>query len=260
MAKITMDSSEWEAMKKNEKLLEEALLREQELGDKLEKAQEEKIQTLRNNEKSVTVVKQVHVNESLLCKVSIDHVMDRLNRLIISRQNSRESSMNHNRFHEDNFLRSQSGFGYREYDYELREIQSLFYTSRNQIRFDNDQESITYKGLDQVKAEIAQEYEDSMTKEHKAMIQSVGDMKKEISSLSKKERDNELIIKNSDKIISGLESDIKSLSKQLNLEKDRSVPKVFVSLTREILGKTRGIFFDSGRLKELDKLWEQKKD
>ena len=61
-----MDASEWEAMKKNEKLLEEALEREREQSKNIEQLQKEKIEAMELNSKKVTIVEEVHTVENLL--------------------------------------------------------------------------------------------------------------------------------------------------------------------------------------------------
>lgn len=63
MATITMDASEYEALKKNIALLEEAKKREEKLNEEIHSLQQEKIQVLKDNETSVTIEKRTVKDE-----------------------------------------------------------------------------------------------------------------------------------------------------------------------------------------------------
>ena len=63
MATITMDASEYEALKKNISLLEEAKKKEVELSDEIKQLQQEKIQALKDAQHNVTIIKRSVKNE-----------------------------------------------------------------------------------------------------------------------------------------------------------------------------------------------------
>jgi len=256
-----MDASEWETMKKNEKLLEEALAREKELSSKVETLQQEKIDALKANEKNVTIVKKVHVSESLMCEVPVHSIIQRLSGIVANVVNHDEErrGMRSSRVSSNDIQRammiSYSSTGY--FECEIKMIQDMFFKQRNELRIDDDQESITHKGLDQVKDDIAKEYEESMSKEHQRMIQSFGDMQKEIASRKDNEKKLGKDIKLQSRIIRDLEGDVKGLMKQYDLQKASTVPEYFVSSTRKILSDTRGFVTNGKRLKQLDELWKK---
>ena len=256
-----MDASEWETMKKNEKLLEKALAREKELSSKVETLQQEKIDALKANEKNVTIVKKVQVAESLMCEVPVHNIIQRLSGIVANvvnhdeeRRGMRSSHISSNDVQRAMMIRS-SSMGY--FENEIKMIQDMFFKQRHELRMEDNQESITHKGLDQVKADIAKEYEESMSEEHKQMIHSFGDMRKEIAYRKDNEKKLSKEIKLQGKIIRDLEGDIKGLMKQYDLQKACTVPEYFVSSTRKILSDTRGFVTNGNRLKELDELWRK---
>lgn len=258
-----MDASEWETMKKNEKLLEEAVAREKELGAKVESLQKDKIDALKANEKMVTIVKRVNVAESLMCSVSTHDIVQRLAGMmanVANNHNDKYGRGNHISIsHMEHAFHTRNPSIYM--NDEIHHIKSLFYTEKHELRMDDDQETITHKGLDQVKADIAKDYEESMSKKHKETIQSNKDLIKDSDALKKEIKDLKLMLKNDRRIIDDLELDVKSLSKENNLLKEKYacfIDKDFVSLTRDILSDTRGFVTNGKRLKELDKLWKKK--
>ena len=75
MAKIEMDISEYEAIKKVEKLLENSLQREKELSGAVEVLQEEKIKIMEQNKKSVTIIEEKRIEEFFYQKVDDETIM-----------------------------------------------------------------------------------------------------------------------------------------------------------------------------------------
>ena len=78
MAKIEMDLSEFKIMEDNKRLLEESLKREKEQNDKIEAFKQEKIDILKSNEKSVTIVKRIERTDLIRPKINSDLILNRL--------------------------------------------------------------------------------------------------------------------------------------------------------------------------------------
>ena len=257
-----MDASEWEAMKKVEKLLEEAVEREKVLSSEVEKLQQEKIKALEDNARMVTIKKEVTIVETVQCKTDPRLVMERFFGMIASQinhsmerrgRNSHLSSMEVERAW-------QTSRGVSFFEHEFSHIQDMFFTTKNELRNCPEKEEVIHKGLDDVKADIAREYEESMSKEHKAMVQSHKDLIAEAMVHHNDKLEFKETIKMQSKVIRDLERDVKNLSHKNDLYKEENallVPKNFVSLTRKILSDTRGFVTNGKRLKELDELWSK---
>lgn len=265
MAKITMDSSEWEAMKKVERLLEESLVREKELSANVEKLQQEKIEALEANEKMVTIKKTVISSETIQCKNDPDLIMRRLFGIIANGINeSIRSKRGVGHVSIDEIESSWRSYSHLKYmGHEFRAIQDLLFTEKHELRELEDRSEVIHKGLGQVKAEIAQEYEDSMSNQHKEMISDHKDLVIEVNKRIADNTELNSTVKMQGKVIRDLEKDVKKLSKQndLNLEKIASLSNnKVVSLTRKILSDTRGFVANGKRLKELDEVWKIEED
>lgn len=152
-----MDASEWEAMKKVEKLLEESLQREQEMSAAVDKLKEEKIQALEDNSKMVTIKKEVTIVETVQCKTQPRLVMERFFGMVANQinhsmerrgRNSHLSSMEVERAW-------QTSRGVQYFEHEFSHIQDMFFTTKNEMRSCPEREDIIHKGLDEVKADIA---------------------------------------------------------------------------------------------------------
>jgi len=78
MAKIEMDMSEYEAMKKVEAVLEQALEREKVLNDEVAELTREKIELLKSNEKVITIVNRVDTTEQIYTYKTANQIYEAL--------------------------------------------------------------------------------------------------------------------------------------------------------------------------------------
>ena len=149
MATITMDASEYEALKKNISLLEEAKKKEAELSDEIKQLQQEKIQALKDAQYNVTIVKKSIKNE-----------------LIYIRRNPREvfallqeyfRSGGINRYHGDS---------------ELDYIINICF-GKSQTKDLVEDETITTRGFDEVKEEIKKDYIEKLSEQIKADLEKL---------------------------------------------------------------------------------------
>jgi hypothetical protein len=186
MAKVELDISEYELMKENANLLEKSLKREKKLSDKLDKANKEKIEALKSNEKMVTIVQRKSVSTMVKTRMPVADIKRHLNvkinqviRRVISeaqggiRDRSRfMGDMDHFGMHRGDRepLRHMThdldqliDYVSREYDFNAENLHDLFYKEDQQVTADHPEE-ITMKGLDQVSADMKAEALDELKK------------------------------------------------------------------------------------------------
>lgn len=277
MAKITMDSSEWEEMKKNAKLLEEAVAREKKLGARVEELQQANIDALKANEKMVTIHKKVTISETIQVKVSTHDIINRLFRAVAEQFNETQGSnfdrgmrsrLSEGRMGandvEQAFYRTRHHHGHQWLEHEVDDLRSLFFTQKHELNDAPERDEITHKGLDQVKADIAQEYAENMSEKDKRMHQDNQDFITEVNVHKAKIKDQKIMMKNNDKIISNLEKDVKNLSENADLQNERldalrgSEKKL--NLIGKSLKRKRGILRNPDILRTLDTIlqWQTK--
>jgi hypothetical protein len=78
MGQYTMDSAEYDAMKKVEALLEKAVADKEELHKEIQKLNAEKIEVLQSNAQNVTMTTIKRSNESVMCYYSKDQILERV--------------------------------------------------------------------------------------------------------------------------------------------------------------------------------------
>ena len=149
MATITMDASEYEALKKNISLLEEAKKKEAELSDEIKQLQQEKIQALKDAQHNVTIIKRSVKNELIYRRRSYKDIVSLLR--------------NYFTFKEDS--RSLVTYGHYE-DPELDHIINICF-EKSQTRDLVEDETITTRGFDEVKEEIKKDYIEKLSEQTK---------------------------------------------------------------------------------------------
>jgi hypothetical protein len=158
MATITMDTSEYEGLKKNIELLQEAAKREKELNQEIQNLKNEKILTLMDAEKSVSIItKSVKVDHVIL-KKSYQDVLKACNHVIHSNLLSKVSESERVRVLID-------------YLFEQRTEETMIDVS------------VVTKGFDEVKAEMQEKFKKEFEGE-------IAFSKKKIENLEKDQADN----------------------------------------------------------------------
>lgn len=145
MAQITMDSSEWESMKKAEKLLEDSLKREKEMSDKIEKLQKEKIEELKSMEKKVVKIIRNETQEFIIAEPPARQFIETVARYLRGESSTSRKPWN------NCYLSLE--------DYVLRNIMDVFRVVKSQGA---TTETVTVHGLDDIKAEIKAQYDRGM--------------------------------------------------------------------------------------------------
>ncbi|MBV1929351.1 MAG: hypothetical protein KUG81_07570 [Gammaproteobacteria bacterium] len=184
MAEITMDSSEWDLMRENAKLLKDSLAREKELSDKLDVANKEKIDALKSNEKNVTVITKTSVittnpkrvsdadiNRHLVNKMS--HVLERIVHEFMHSPDPFRIDRGSSRFMNDmhhfdgmshthrlsDILRNKEGLlesVMREINFSPESLHNMFFKDSKTKTTYLEDEVIT-KGLDEVKVQLGED-------------------------------------------------------------------------------------------------------
>lgn len=255
MAEVKVPMSEWKLMEEKGVLLEKALEREITQSKKIENLQKENIKTLKLNEKRVTTIRRTDTQEMICSQRDVYSIMRDLERYFKGG-------------HRDQFLIG--GFNHpdpRESYQVVEHIQKLFFTKKV-INIVGDDE-VSYVGLGEIKAEIAKEYEDSMSKEYKEQIVHAEDLITENETLRRNAKEDKLLKKDSGLVIRGLEKDVKLLmgnvkkahdeaKRDLAQMADETVPKTIVDRTRNILKKHFGFNANARTVKDLRELWKSK--
>ena len=179
MATITMDASEYEALKKNISLLEEVKKKEAELSDEIKQLQQEKIQALKDAQHSVTIVKKSIKNELIYNRRSPNEIRALL------KEYFRYAGIS--RYHEGS---------------ELDHIINICF-ERSQTRDLVEDETITTRGFDEVKEEIRKDYVEKLFEQTKADLEKLMTLESEHAKLLKS---NKKIEDDNFKILSELQT------------------------------------------------------
>ena len=153
MAKITMDASEYEAMKKVEKLLEQSLEKERTLQTKLEKITKEKMEALEQSAMRVVKIHKVETRAIALRLRDTDEIWKHVAHLmgIKTRVPAAMDEMMSN------------------YGYGVVDLERMFFKQTETIS--EKPSETTIHGLDEVTAEIREEYAKKQSKEVKSKLQ-----------------------------------------------------------------------------------------
>ena len=168
MAKIEMDISEYEAIKKVEKLLENSLQREKELSGAVEVLQEEKIKIMEQNKKSVTIIEEKRIEEFFYQKVDDETIMRNI--LFIA----------------DGIRGKNTSFR----DYPPSQISDIliekFFTKSKMQETPSKNKKVVYKGLDEVKDKIEKVLKDSLDTDVKDKLKRFKIISKEFNIINSK--------------------------------------------------------------------------
>ena len=144
-----MDASEYEALKKNISLLEEAKKKEAELSDEIKQLQQEKIQALKDAQHNVTIIKRSVKNELIYSRRSPNDIIS--------------------------LLREYFAYG-TLYRYpkssELDHIINICF-QKSQTRDLVEDETITTRGFDEVKEEIKKDYIEKLSEQTKTDLEKL---------------------------------------------------------------------------------------
>lgn len=221
MATITMDTSEYEALQKNIKLLEESRERESELHKEIQKLKDEALQELLDNSKKVSIVKQTTKVETIHIKKDINDIFRYMEKLF-------------SRYYNGNLI------GMSDNDKVKYCIEAFFYI---QSKTTVEDQTVTTKGFDEVKEEFEKLYKENLDKDIQTRLDKIPKLEDTIKELHNKNLNVELIEDNleryKDEYVRSHEEHMKTVE-QFSLYK---------SNLRVILSKTWNIF-NYGNIKQ----------
>ena len=194
MAQIKMDISEYEALKKIEKNLEESLANERVLRQELSDAQQEIIDTAKANEKTVTIIKQKHLYQNLKQLRPTKEIVDTLKRMF-----------------ETGRVPQFFGLSDDARDPIQRIGDAFFGTWESESLMEDEQ--VTRVGFDEVKAEVEKEYKRELSEETIRKIARLESTAKAYEKLLKQ-------VEPKDTLINTLQDENSDLSEQLTTQKE----------------------------------------
>lgn len=225
MAKIEMDLSEYESMKKVEKLLEESLENERTLRKEVERLNGEKLKALEDAKMKIVKVSRIETCEFLIHKKSNAGF---LNELGISRFDSPEAI-------------EKKIYGLSPYTI----IDSCFDKVKNSLP---TQVEITTHGLEEIRGEIRQELESEIKqklKDGEIAMTKLGELNKQLESAEKSRRNMEFDKNTIKDVLDTKRAECESLKKQIeNLTET-------IGKAKEVSCKPAGLF---NRKKLIDKI------
>lgn len=234
MAKVEMDMSEYEALKKVEKTLEESLAREQELGKELAVSQKKEVDALKANEKSVTIITE-HRTHQMLQQRQPDHVINshieaRILQYFDYMMNGNNSSFYQPGRHTSHRMRFELARNMSSMGVDAGSIANMFFTTSESEILNQDGKyptTITHKGLDQVKEDLRLEAVEAAESNVKSKLASIPTLKQEakdakdkLKLAQQKNVDNEAMLRENDELIGEMEVAANELANKLKLSEE----------------------------------------
>lgn len=162
MATITMDATEYEALKKNIELLEDSKKREKELNDEISKLQQESIDKLINAENSVSVINKTVREDNIYTKRDDGEIYNTLEYFF------RDSSRHR---------------GYNMDKYNISKLIHHFFTfERKEVVLDS---SVVTKGFDEVRKEVEEKYLNELSSGTQKQLDRIPVLEDKIKELNK---------------------------------------------------------------------------
>lgn len=285
MAEVKMELSEFKRLEKTEEDLREVLKREKKNAKKIQQLEQDKIKALEENDKSVTIVTEVHKTEMLIQKRSdmeiCNHFARWIRRAIISINRNHDhfmvrrgsdytmdvnllASMLSNELHRPNH------FGMNESDVDPSILVDMFFEKRESIgRPCPELRTVTRKGLDeyivQLKDELRSEMDEDTRKrldDIPSLISSAKEAEAKRKEAVRESKELKLELGESQGLVEELEKQVKELSGKLDIA-NKSLGSIdglvkenpdVISRTKELL-KTTSILKLKGTFKQLQEIW-----
>jgi len=181
-----MDLSEFKIMEDNKRLLEESLKREKEQNAKIESFNQEKIDILKSNEKSVTIIKRTERTDLIRPKVKSNLILNRLQAGFNNRRNSMD--------YKTDLDRLQAGFNNRRNSMDYKTDLDIIIDSCFEILKSESfppEEEVVIKGLEDVKADLRSE----IIKDFEKQINNLNNKVKSLKDLNELLESNSLVTK-----------------------------------------------------------------
>ena len=212
MAKIEMDLSEYQEIQKVNRLLEESLEKERQLAEEVDKLKQEKIDILKNNEKTVTIVERVDRVDTIRTLQDPSLIMRNLQSIM-----------------------SRSDLGSMGYDYQgnpyIHQVAEAFFKIERSDLY-SQEKSVTRVGFDEVKEEAKKEFLKTLEEDYEMKEKAIRDEVKRLKEQAKENdglsQANSMLIKENERLVNNYkfyrdvsESHAKGLDKISNILKDK---------------------------------------
>lgn len=285
MAEVKMELSEFKRLEKTEEDLREALKREKKNAKKIQQLEQEKIQALEENDKSVTIVTEVHKTELIMQRRSdmeISNYFARWIRRAVTDVNS----------HRDHFivrrgadytidgntlasllaheLRRPNHFGMNNSDVDPSVLVDMFFEKKEVIgQSCPEQKTIIRKGLDEYIVQLKDELRSEMDEDTRrkldnipTLISSAKEAEAKRKEAVKESKELKLELGESQGLVEELEKQVKELSGKLDIA-NKSLESIdglvkenpdVISRTKELL-KTTSILKLKGTFRQLREIW-----
>ena len=190
MAKIEMDVTEYDAMRKNTELLEASLLKEETLNQQIKDLQQQNIEDLKQNSMRIVKVKTTEVRQFILRKRPDDEIITQMRRI----------------FYDSGYQNHHSSYNF---DTIIQQIEDAFFQLQEATSSSGEHSVVTVHGLDEVKEELR-------TEERAKVADEVDGFKNEVRVMKQTAEDNKT--KLLDANIKGTEN--KSFKREIEKLKD----------------------------------------
>ena len=170
-----MDMSEYEALKKLEATLEDSLSSERVLRQELADAQAGIIEAMKANEKTVTIIEQVHKVETALVRRPERELWGYLERLLTAKRNGTLMGVS----------------GMIDSDAANYIIDTFF--TKQELEFVNDK-TITHKGFDEIVKQVQDEVRSEHLKRHGDNLQRLQDIEIKYQDLKRDARADKAVM------------------------------------------------------------------
>jgi hypothetical protein len=239
MAKIEMDLSEYQEIQKVNRLLEESLDKERKLQEEVVALKQEKIDILKDNEKTVTIVERIDHVDTIKTLRPHEVILQNLFSLFKQTNNGSYDSYSINAY---DHMGSPIVHGLAE---------AFFATERQDLY--SQEKSVTRVGFDEVRAEVKAEFEkeikDGYEMRERSMEGELKRLRKEakaneglISTNEALIKDNKRLVNNYDFFRETSDSHSKGLDKISRLLKDKLTffnRRTKIGLVKKVLRETK---------------------
>ena len=236
MAKIEMDLSEYQEIQKVNRLLEESLDKERALADEVAKLKQEKIDILKDNEKSVTIIERIDSVDTVKTLLPHDVILQNLFQIFQERGGNSYSI---------------DAYDHMGQPIVYRLAEAFFKTERQKMY--SQEKSITRVGFDEVKKEAKDEFLKDLSEESKRRRESleseVKDLRESVVGYDALKEANKKLLKDAQRLNNNYQfyrestfNYAEGLNEILDVLKDKFTffnSKVKVGLIKKIIRETR---------------------
>lgn len=252
MAKIEMDLSEFKQMEKNAQLLEEALAREKDQSDELDKLRKEKIRILESNSKKVVTIVEHRTQETKLVRRDALDIMSRLRNIFLDEQRGiRRGAMSGP---------MSGGMSHSRSDTEYL-VERMIDTCFTPATLESEPtKTVNVVGLDDVKRDLKKKLKEELDSDTKAKLRKYELLLENYNKTTKDLRDSRAIVNQLNSSIETKNNDLELLEDKLE-HSEESYNSLLLTMKdlRSIIetGRITSFFGAKGVLRNLIKKYDK---